>query len=526
VKDPKNVDSLRKAIAVMRSRDGADPIKDAKTYRTSWTYWANIHGYFGKNSPSGSGGILDYYMRLVQMLPQDASWRVTGSLYYVNGILDATPPDDVATKIWATCQHGTPWFFAWHRLYLYYFEKQLQSASGNPNLRLPYWDYTSEDQIKMPDEFTQLTYSGLGNSYYLGKNLLPTDLISTWPNPLYDWRRALGWQLRSVSLDPNSTNVDSTFTDKDFASFQNDVEFSVHSYIHTSVAATPLAPAMAVVAYSANDPIFWIHHANIDRLWSCWSNIPGNTNTIADQQFTFVDTDGNPVTNSVSDLFNGKIADLPKYDHETNCARDPALQALWSPSQSAAKVAPMLRMASMPSMGSMLAMSTQSATSDSPGAPQALNNPTPTVNLTEPQTEQDVDFTPDGSKILSQALTSQPATTNLMRVYLRLNDITFKADPGVIFNVYLALKSAPSSKVQVGTLQFFGASMMNMQGSPKMNRRFDVTSALRSLGSDAANGVTVSFQTTTGRIGDNNVPPITKGSDLAINNLIIEVWRP
>ena len=37
--------------------------------------------------------------------------------------------------------HKGPAFFAWHRVFLLEFEKDLQRISGDPNLGLPYWDW-------------------------------------------------------------------------------------------------------------------------------------------------------------------------------------------------------------------------------------------------------------------------------------------------------------------------------------------------------------------------------------------------
>jgi tyrosinase len=37
--------------------------------------------------------------------------------------------------------HGGPLFFPWHRVLLRQFELDLQSAVGNPNLTIPYWDW-------------------------------------------------------------------------------------------------------------------------------------------------------------------------------------------------------------------------------------------------------------------------------------------------------------------------------------------------------------------------------------------------
>jgi len=76
--------------------------------------------------------------------------------------MDNSPPDQIAADIWANCQHGTPWFFAWHRMYLLYFEKQLQAAAGDPTLRLPYWDYATDPTL--PAAYRDATYVNEGGT--------------------------------------------------------------------------------------------------------------------------------------------------------------------------------------------------------------------------------------------------------------------------------------------------------------------------------------------------------------------------
>jgi len=42
---------------------------------------------------------------------------------------------------WNTCQHGNFFFFSWHRMYLYWFERIVRSMSGVPSWALPFWNY-------------------------------------------------------------------------------------------------------------------------------------------------------------------------------------------------------------------------------------------------------------------------------------------------------------------------------------------------------------------------------------------------
>jgi tyrosinase len=62
---------------------------------------------------------------------------------------DAYPQDERSFNYWARihanmCQHGWEEFLTWHRIYLYFFELQLQDF--DKSVTLPYWDWTMYDQ--------------------------------------------------------------------------------------------------------------------------------------------------------------------------------------------------------------------------------------------------------------------------------------------------------------------------------------------------------------------------------------------
>jgi tyrosinase len=66
--------------------------------------------------------------------------------------LDDYYQDERSFGYWArmhanVCQHGWEEFLTWHRLYLYYFELQLQDV--DPTVTLPYWDWTDNTTPNM-----------------------------------------------------------------------------------------------------------------------------------------------------------------------------------------------------------------------------------------------------------------------------------------------------------------------------------------------------------------------------------------
>jgi hypothetical protein len=504
-KDPANVDDLRKAVATMKARNSA-PV-ESKEFRTSWSYWANIHGYYGPGSPFGT----------VAQAKQIAG---PANSSYFSGITDVSPPDQLARDIWAQCQHGTQWFFAWHRLYLYYFEKELQAASGNPNLRLPYWDYTNPAELAMPTEFTQATYiDSTGQKH---------------SNPLFEPRRAPAWGTPGTTLDGDATDVDDPLKNKsDFTDFQEAIENNVHGYLHCTVSVNCPVPDMGAVPYSSNDPIFWLHHANIDRLWSCWANLPGHKNpsdsTFTHQPYSFVDENGNKVTSSVDDLFNGKLKAV-LYQEETNCAR--AMAAVSSAgngpmtSELAFKALPEARVRAFLDR------------------PQVLNSAIQPLLLTGTKTSVKIRFprTSSPTHAVDFALFSHPAVTTQTRLILK--NISFKSHPGAMFNVFVVSSKNAAKRVRVGTLALFGIapngategegsssnSGVTKQGESThthpasgLTRDFNVTDAIRQLGPDARQGVTVMFEATNGRLGDSSPVAIDSKAKLTIGGIEFQV---
>ena len=153
--------------------------------------------------------------------------------------------DPASWAFWAMihmhhCPHGKPYFLAWHRGYLHLFEAKLREVSVSASLLVPYWDYFADPRI--PAEFTD------GGS----------------ANPLFEPRigaavdKALGY----AAFAPDVTG----FQRGSAANcFEAQVE-AFHNKVHNLVGgrmATMLSPS---------DMLFWVHHANIDRLWAAWGS--------------------------------------------------------------------------------------------------------------------------------------------------------------------------------------------------------------------------------------------------------------
>lgn len=192
------------------------------------------------------------------------------------------------------CQHGTidpsqsPLFLPWHRAYLYLFELALQDAlrdalqrgevpsNVSPEVALPWWDWTSSPSHPsgIPEAFVTEQVDGQPNPLY--SVVLPPaaqpqaipDALSSVPLP---YGVPAGWNNETFRHPgrpdrlPRKSEVDSLQALKTYTDFHTQLEMGAHNHVHVWVGGT-----MYFIEWSAYDPLFWAHHANVDRLWYLW----------------------------------------------------------------------------------------------------------------------------------------------------------------------------------------------------------------------------------------------------------------
>jgi tyrosinase len=147
-------------------------------------------------------------------------------------------------------------FLPWHRAYLSFFQNA--AMDQNPAAILPWWDWTM--QAGLPAAFTAT-----------GSSLESGPMPSIQGQPARQTTRNPG---SPSSLPAASTIDDLVDNTTDFRDFSNQLQ-SIHDGVHGWVGGD-----MGVIATSAFDPIFWSHHAMIDRIWYLWqvkhgvNNIP------------------------------------------------------------------------------------------------------------------------------------------------------------------------------------------------------------------------------------------------------------
>lgn len=215
---------------------------------------------------------------------------------------DLSRPD-----VWNQCQHGNHFFLPWHRMYLYWMERILRDASGDPDFALPYWNYGSPasralpEPLRIPADASNPLFVAERNRDAGGINngaRLPATAAATWWAP---------FRLTNFSTpDPIGFAFGGRVVDRPVHLMPTMGSFeSYHNAMHVLIGGE--GGFMSDPTTSARDPIFLLHHANVDRMWRRWLDQGGGrANPLDDETwmgtaFTFFDERGRRVEMAVRD---------------------------------------------------------------------------------------------------------------------------------------------------------------------------------------------------------------------------------
>ena len=140
-------------------------------------------------------------------------------------------------------QHTNARLLPWHRVFLYLFEEALHNY--HPDVCIPYWDWTQPQEQHFPDWLS---------------GVLPT--VHT-PTRTINVIRAPGSGGGLASIASGAPIAMSKTTYGEFSGLINGIHGSVHIWVGGTMSDASVSPA---------DPVFWLHHANLDRLWWAWYN--------------------------------------------------------------------------------------------------------------------------------------------------------------------------------------------------------------------------------------------------------------
>jgi hypothetical protein len=419
------------AVRVMQGLDADDP--------TSWTYQSAMHGTY------------------------------------------ATPdkPD------WNGCQHASWFFLPWHRMYIYAFEAIVRGIvidNGGPaDWSLPYWDWTKNRAIpvafrqeKMPDGTDNPLFNTHRNPKPApginGGAQLPASVTAT------DYAFSFQFFETGVRQNPLGGGLDTGFGGgpsqaTQFGPAHGALEDQPHNIIHDLVGG----PAddncgrgwMSDPFCAATDPIFWLHHSNIDRLWNNWVALGGtrvnpNVQSWLTQSFNFFDPQGQQESWQVAQVRTTQGLGYRYASDPPPVAQPLTLLAEPDPEPDPGPIPDGGAAADVPALGTQ----TDVAVGATPS--------TVTVDLAADAPAEVKDSLPTDKPYEAPA------------VYLLVDDIAMDKHPGVVYGVYLNRPDADENTGHynenfAGYLSFFGVSHGGGGGHDHgpAARKYDVTSIVR-----------------------------------------------
>jgi hypothetical protein len=213
---------------------------------------------------------------------------------------EPSPLGALAGEVWNTCQshagQNANNFLPWHRMYVLFFEAIIRQVSGRPDFALPYWNYTSDDPALrgvLPVEFRLPGDPVFGCLYRPDRKQAANQGL-----PIHTGQPG---DAMDISVEMAKTAYS---TSGGVQGFCRAVDSGIHGRIHALVGNRD---NMGRVPYAARDPLFWVHHASIDRIWASW-NLNGGVNPTTaswtSKAFVFADAAGQRVSSRLRDYFD------------------------------------------------------------------------------------------------------------------------------------------------------------------------------------------------------------------------------
>jgi tyrosinase len=255
--------------------------------------------------------VRDKFIRGVQLLKQENSGRTTADLgiggpvqpigtydlftvWHHLTMMQLTPPGNAVGR---NAAHRGPVFLPWHRVMLLLFEQNLQRVLADSTFGLPYWDWAKDGDLPTAQQKT----APLWKANCLGGqgNPVQTGPFAFRPNDPNSWRVRIAANVQGnltivnrglrrsfgtsgIGTLPKTLNVNNALSltpydkanwDTAAAGFRNRLEGWnsegplepwLHNRVHVWVGGD-MGPST-----SPNDPVFYLNHCNVDRVWESW----------------------------------------------------------------------------------------------------------------------------------------------------------------------------------------------------------------------------------------------------------------
>jgi tyrosinase len=199
--------------------------------------------------------------------------------------------------------HRGPVFLPWHRYMLLLFELQLQRVLGDQDFGLPYWDWAADGDLDPSQQPASPIWAvdamgGDGDPVSDGPFAFDAADANSWrvrldidpSGRLRTNNRGLRRQLASAPTLPTRTDAADVLGESPYdeppwgtlsQGFRNRLEGwrgpGLHNLVHVWVSGDML------LSTSPNDPVFYLNHCNVDRIWAAWQETSPDPSYLPDQ---------------------------------------------------------------------------------------------------------------------------------------------------------------------------------------------------------------------------------------------------
>jgi hypothetical protein len=332
------------AIAILltaASCGGGDKKDDTKGVKHKYVRY-NV------NTPKGQKALAAMQVAFDSMRKMDCSnvlsWYYQGSIHWIpdtvkdNKLCASYSNKSELKKAWDNCTHTAGSdinFLSWHRLYIWHLEEIVRKLSGDPEFALPYWGYTDTT-----DTIANRTMNKMFRD----------------PNSLFEKSRFeplnSGVPLNGAIIQVLDTEP--LMEEKDVAVFTTTLDNGIHGAMHNYIGGGNGSPykifnpiyncdcynngpnndtcdggLMRNVPSAGYDPIFFMHHSNVDRLWQQWTNSPNGKLLTAEDlnsfpwPYVFFNADGKEISYTTDEV----LAAIYNVDYEYDDTPTPPAEA-------------------------------------------------------------------------------------------------------------------------------------------------------------------------------------------------------
>ncbi|KAJ1968146.1 hypothetical protein H4R35_006508 [Dimargaris xerosporica] len=166
---------------------------------------------------------------------------------------------------YAEVVHGNAVFLPWHRRYIKDYERALQRI--DPQVTLPYWDWTLDSQRPAASPVLSPQFCGGDGDDSGCVGTGPFSHMAMYVPAPHCLNRQFNegdegispwWPVESIRL--MSADAES------YSAIRDGIEFGQHGMVHLGIQGD-----MSTM-HASNDPIFFLHHAMVDKVWAVWQD--------------------------------------------------------------------------------------------------------------------------------------------------------------------------------------------------------------------------------------------------------------